>query len=101
MVAFAGAVAGAVIAASVAASAASTSISTNATVKRPDSGMKHRIRSPGLTACVRRNSSSMMKIDAAPVLPRVTRLLYQRPRGIASPAFCISSSTTGANFSDE
>ena len=30
----------------------------------------------------------MMKIDAAPVLPRLVRLLYQRSRGIARPARC-------------
>jgi len=38
---------------------------------------------------------------AAPVLPRQARLLYQRSRGMARPAFCIRPSTTGMNFSDE
>ena len=43
----------------------------------------------------------MIMIEAAPVLPRQARLLYQRSRGIARPALCIRSSTTGMNFSDE
>ena len=68
------------------ASLVTTSNIMNATVKRPDSGTKHRMRCPGCSSRSRMKSASMMKIDAAPVLPRAVRLLYQRSRGIERPA---------------
>ncbi|CFD94367.1 Uncharacterised protein [Bordetella pertussis] len=43
----------------------------------------------------------MMRMEAAPVLPRHARLLNQRSRAMARPALSIRSSTTGMNFSDE
>ncbi len=73
----------------------------NETVKRPDSGTKHSTCAPSASSRSRMKSASMMKMEAAPVLPRRLRLLNQRLRGTCSPARRIRSSTTPENFSEE
>ena len=53
---------------------------------RPDSGTMSRMRSPGWNRPVRQASSSITKMLAAPVFPRVCRLVYQRRSSIIRSA---------------
>ena len=68
---------------------------------RPLSGIQHSSRWPGSRSPLWASSSIMMNIEAAPVLPRVVRLVNQRSCGTSKPATCMPAWTLSRKYSLE
>ena len=65
----------------------------NANENRPDSGTASSTVCPGSNRPVRQHSSKAMKIEAAPVFPRVSRFENHRAVSMSAPAAANRSKT--------